>query len=124
MGVWGPITARYINLGLRLVRQRSHYCLSRSQVRGLYQEHEGKFFYPSLILAMTSGPSHILVLEGEDAIDRVRALNGDTNPDKAAPGTIRHDFKSGGGPFNTVHASDSPEAVEREFAIIFGDSKD
>lgn len=68
---------------------------------------------------MTSGTSRILLLEGEDAINRIREMHGATDPAKAAPGTIRHDFRSGGGPFNTVHASDSPEAVAREVPIAF-----
>ena len=48
----------------------------------------------------------VLVLEGEDAIARVRALNGATDPTKAAPGTIRGDYGTVC-PYNVVHASSS-----------------
>lgn len=67
---------------------------------------------------MASGPSIALLIRGENAIERVRELNGATDPREANPGTIRHDFRSAGGPFNTVHGSDSPEAAGREAGLI------
>jgi nucleoside-diphosphate kinase len=88
------------------------------QARLFYAEHLDKPFFAGLILAMSSGPAAVLVLEGDDAINRVRNLNGATDPRRAEPGTIRHDFMSAGGPFNTVHASDSPEAAQREIALF------
>ena len=52
----------------------------------------GKPFYEALINLMTSGPLLVQVLEGKEAISRYRKLMGDTNPKKASPGTLRHDF--------------------------------
>ncbi len=58
-----------------------------------------------------------LVYEGEDAIRKIRKVLGETNPEEAAPGTVRKDFghdviKNG------AHASDSEESAERELKII------
>lgn len=91
---------------------------TQEQVAIFYQEHSGKPFFAGLCLAMSSGPCRVVILKGDDPIERVRALNGATDPAKAAPGTIRAVYRSAGGPFNTVHASDSPEAFLREYALL------
>jgi nucleoside-diphosphate kinase len=83
-----------------------------------YREHVDKHYFAGLILAMSDHPCVAVVLEGENAISRVRELNGATNPQQAQPGTIRRDFMSAGGPFNTVHGSDSKESAEREIALV------
>lgn len=112
------IENRYTAAGFRIV-EKGQYTFPYETARHFYEEHEGKFFFVGICLAMSSGPAQILILEGEDAIRRVRALNGATDPSKAEPGTIRHDFRSAGGPFNTVHASDSQGAYQREVNILW-----
>jgi nucleoside-diphosphate kinase len=67
---------------------------------------------------VTSGPLVALVLEGDQAIDVVRGLNGATDGRKAAPGTIRGDFSLSNRE-NLVHGSDSAESAEREIGIWF-----
>ncbi|MBX4205245.1 MAG: nucleoside-diphosphate kinase [Candidatus Doudnabacteria bacterium] len=85
-----------------------------------YAEHVGKSFFDGLIEFMDSGPSVALVLRGENAIQRLRDLNGATNPAKAADGTIRRRFGTpDGGPRNAMHGSDSPESFERELELLF-----
>lgn len=116
--VQGDIKQRYFAAGLNVVCEQRIW-MSIEKARKFYSGHRGKFFFEGLILSMSSGESIAMVLEGEDAIAVVRQLNGATDPAKAEPGTIRHDFRSAGGPFNTVHASDSPEAFLREKKIIF-----
>jgi nucleoside-diphosphate kinase len=59
-----------------------------------------------------------IVLEGENAIARVRELMGATDPAKAAPGTIRKDFASSI-EANAVHGSDSPDSAAVEIAYFF-----
>ncbi len=93
--------------------------LTEEQAAAFYAKHKGKPFYDGLIKSMTEGPLLAIVYSGENVIQQVRDLNGKTNPDDAAPGTIRHDFKGPGGPYNTVHGSDSVEAAEREISIVF-----
>jgi nucleoside-diphosphate kinase len=83
-----------------------------------YAEHEGKPFFPLLIDYITSGPIIALCLEGNDAIASLRNIVGNTNPVKAAAGTIRGDYALTIGR-NLIHAADSPEAAERELALFF-----
>ena len=61
-------------------------------------------------------------IEGEDAIARVRKINGKTNPKDAEEGTIRKEFATSGRR-NAVHASDSPESAAREIAIFFNQTE-
>jgi len=76
-------------------------------------------FFDDLMEFMTSGPVIVQVLEGENAIARNRELMGATNPEEAAPGTIRADFANSIDA-NAVHGSDSPTSAEREIAYFFG----
>ncbi|MFP5369052.1 MAG: nucleoside-diphosphate kinase, partial [Actinomycetes bacterium] len=83
-----------------------------------YADHVEKDFYPPLRDFVTSGPLVAMVLEGDEAIEVVRALNGATDGRKAAPGTIRGDLSLSNRE-NLVHGSDSPESAEREIKIWF-----
>ena len=85
-----------------------------------YAEHVERDFYPPLRDFVTSGPLVALVLEGDEAIEVVRALNGATDGRKAAPGTIRGDLSLSNRE-NLVHGSDSPESADREIKIWFPD---
>ena len=92
--------------------------MTRADVEGFYAEHVQKPFFQELAQFMTSGPTILLALGGENAVTKVRALNGATNPAKADPGTIRHDFASTITE-NVVHASDSVESAAREVSFWF-----
>lgn len=85
-----------------------------------YTEHVDKDFYPPLRDFVTGGPLVAAVLEGDEAIEVVRALNGATDGRKAAPGTIRGDLSLSNRE-NLVHGSDSPESAVREIGIWFPD---
>ena len=58
-----------------------------------------------------------LVFEGPDAIGKIRAVLGPTDPAKAPPGTIRKEFGTSM-MINAAHASDAPENAAREIAIV------
>ncbi len=100
---------------------KSYDFLPHPLLREHYKEHEGKPFYDKLIWSMNLGLSFVLVLEGPNAVRRVRELIGATDPQKAAKGTIRGDLRcpESTGPYNLVHASDSWQAAIREM-IIWG----
>ncbi len=117
MGFTESIINRYVAAGLR-VSARGTYRMTADEAKQFYAEHKGRFYFAALVLAMTSGPIEVLFLEGENAVQLVRNMNGATDPSKAAPGTIRHDFRSVGGPFNTVHASDSLASASRERTLF------
>ncbi|MEY3784463.1 MAG: nucleotide diphosphate kinase [Candidatus Parcubacteria bacterium] len=116
-GYIGAIKAVYLKAGLEIIDQYS-LVFKLEQASEFYNEHRGRTFFSGLILAMSSGPCEVMILEGENAIEIVRELNGATKPDQALPGTIRKEFPSAGGPFNVVHASDSKTAYAREFKIV------
>ena len=62
------------------------------------------------------------VLEGDNAIARNREVMGATNPQEAAPGTIRADFATDITE-NAVHGSDAPETAAAEIAFFFKDTE-
>ncbi|MER2226628.1 MAG: nucleoside-diphosphate kinase [Carnobacterium sp.] len=84
-----------------------------------YAEHNGKPFFNRLVSYLTRSPIVALVLEGENAISRVRALNGNTDPKTSPDNTIRALYGLSLSE-NTVHASDSKESAVRERSIWFG----
>ncbi|GGD16719.1 nucleoside-diphosphate kinase [Nocardioides daphniae] len=116
-GLVGQILARFESKGLQIValEQRT---IDAAQADAHYAEHVERDFYPPLRDFVTSGPLVAVVLEGDEAIEVVRALNGATDGRKAAPGTIRGDYSLSNRE-NLVHGSDSPESAEREIALWF-----
>ncbi len=109
------IVARYEQEGL-FVAEVILRRFSRKLATEFYAEHNGKHFFGELIDFMTSGPVLVLYLEGENVIERVRIINGATDPSKADPGSIRGTY--GDGPRNKVHGSDSPKSAARELALL------
>ena len=83
-----------------------------------YGEHEGKPFFADLVQFITSGPIVAMVLEGENAVELVRATMGSTNPVDSPPGSIRGDYGMTLG-MNLVHGSDSDKSAEREIGLFF-----
>ncbi len=83
-----------------------------------YEEHKGKDFYVELIEFMRSDRVVALVLTGENAVNKVRKINGSTNPYEAEEGTIRKAYGTGL-TMNAVHASASVEEAEKEISIWF-----
>lgn len=83
-----------------------------------YEEHKDKKFFNSLIKYITRSPLVALILEGDNAIDKIRDLNGVTNPEMAEFGTIRRRFALSGTE-NSVHASDSISHAKKEIKLWF-----
>jgi len=119
--VIGDIYSRFEKAGLRIVAAKMLH-LSKEQAEGFYAEHKERGFFNDLVAFMTSGPVMIQVLEGEGAIAKNRELMGATNPQEAAPGTIRADFASSIDA-NAVHGSDAPESAAREVSYFFSDDE-
>jgi nucleoside-diphosphate kinase len=115
--VIGEIYSRFEKAGLKIVAARMKQ-LTVEDAQRFYAVHEGKPFYDDLVSFMTSGPVMIQVLEGENAIAKNRELMGATNPQDAAPGTIRADFAKSIDA-NAVHGSDAPETAAYEIAVFF-----
>jgi|TARA_B100001057_G_C22855761_1_gene952620 nucleoside-diphosphate kinase len=112
------ICKRLEESGLSIVKKETMH-LDRDKAEGFYIEHKGKGFFEDLIKFMTSGPIQVQVLEGEEAIVKYREVMGSTNPQEAAPGTLRADFADSIDA-NAVHGSDSKESAKREIDYFFG----
>ena len=115
--VVGEIYTRFEQNGLHIVAAKM-LRLSEAVAGGFYAEHRERPFFPALIDFMTSGPVVVQILEGENAIARNRELMGATNPQNAAPATIRKDFATNVEQ-NTVHGSDAPETAAYEIGYFF-----
>jgi nucleoside-diphosphate kinase len=117
-GVAGQIISRFEQAGLKILAAKLVH-LTAAQSGGFYAVHKERPFYASLCAFMTQGPCMPMVLEGDEAITRLRELMGATDPAKAAAGTIRKLFASSI-EANAVHGSDSPESAAFEIAYFFG----
>jgi len=118
-GLVGNILSRFEAKGLSIVALEFR-TIPPELADEHYAEHVERDFYPPLRAFVTSGPLLALVLEGDEAVEVVRAINGATDGRKAAPGTIRGDLSLSNRE-NLVHGSDSPESAEREIKIWFPD---
>ncbi|MET9022834.1 nucleoside-diphosphate kinase [Actinopolymorpha sp. NPDC004070] len=116
-GLVGEILSRYERKGLSLVTLELR-TIDAAMADAHYAEHVEKAFYPPLRDFVTSGPLVAAVLEGDQAVEVVRALNGATDARKAAAGTIRGDLALSNRE-NLVHGSDSAESAAREIALWF-----
>nr|WP_207720452.1 nucleoside-diphosphate kinase [Clostridium gasigenes] len=113
----GKIISFYENEGLKIVELRMQK-VSEGFASKHYAEHKGKSFYEELIKFITRSPLCALVVEGEGAIQKVRKINGATNPEKAEEGTIRRLYALDKSK-NCVHSSDSTESAIREINLWF-----
>lgn len=117
----GKIVSRFEEKGLRIAGMKMKW-LSTKEAEGFYAVHRGKPFYRELVDFMASGPIVVMVLEGEEAINRNREIMGATDPSKASAGTIRKDFAKSIGE-NTVHGSDAVETARQEIKYFFSDTE-
>ncbi len=113
----GDIINYYEKAGLRPVAMKLMQ-MSKPVAEGFYAVHKARPFFDSLCSFMCSGPSVVLVLQGDNAIKKNRELMGATDPAKAEAGTIR---KAHGAniEYNAVHGSDSPETAKFEIGYFF-----
>jgi len=116
-GVIGEVIKRFEKAGLKIEAMKM-ISMSKKEAEGFYEVHRGKPFYNSLTDFMSSGPCVVMILKGPQAIAKNRELMGATNPQNAAPGTIRKDFATNVEQ-NTVHGSDAPETAAFEIGYFF-----
>ncbi|MDP4039019.1 MAG: nucleoside-diphosphate kinase [Candidatus Pacearchaeota archaeon] len=153
----GKIISRFESAGLKikalkliqptLELSKKHYPLDESWAKSVYEKTKsvydklgkpmefnnyldhGKSIQSRLQSFLLEGPVTAIVLEGENAITKVRNLVGHTEPLQAEKGTIRADFApeesyekadtEKRAVRNLVHASDAPETAKREIEIWF-----
>lgn len=130
-GIVGEILTRFERRGFKMIglkmlvtdedTAKLHYTEDLAKRRG-------EAVRKRMIAMLTSGPIVAVALEGIDVIEAVRQMVGETQPLKAAPGTIRGDYAHQSysyadakdiGVFNLIHASDAPETAASELAVWF-----
>ena len=116
-GVLGRVVARIEETGFQILAAKLVH-LTPAQAAGFYIVHKDRPFFRSLAEFMTSGPCLPMVLEADNAIQRLRDLMGATDPSKAAPGTIRREFATSI-EANVIHGSDSLESAAFEIPYFF-----
>jgi nucleoside-diphosphate kinase len=113
----GEVIKRFEQQRLRIAAMRM-LRMSIDDAKGFYIIHKERPFYDSLTNFMSEGPVVVVVVEGENAINKVRQIMGATNPKDAAPGTIRANFASDI-EHNIVHGSDSRDSAAYEIPYFF-----
>jgi len=113
----GRVIARFEEKGLNIIAMKMMRVTPELAKRH-YAEHVAKSWYPGLEAFITSGPIVAMIVAGPEAIRVVREMVGATNGRNAAPGTVRGDHGMSR-QMNLVHASDGPEAAQRETQIFF-----
>ena len=116
-GLVGEVLSRLERRGLRFAAIKL-MSVGEELAGRHYGEHHGKPFYEGLVRFITSSPIVAAVVEGEDAVQIVRATMGATDPAQADAGTVRGDLALSIGQ-NVVHGSDSPESAAREIELFF-----
>ncbi|SFJ05952.1 nucleoside-diphosphate kinase [Aerobium aerolatum] len=117
----GAITKMLEDAGLSVVASKRVW-MSRREAEGFYAVHKERPFFGELVDTMTSGPTVVQVLQGENAIAKNREVMGATNPESADEGTIRKTHALSIGE-NSVHGSDAPETAAAEIAYWFSDTE-
>ena len=113
----GEVIKRFEGNNLKIVAMKMIY-MTKAQAQGFYAVHTERPFFGSLTNFMSSGPVVVMVLEGENVIEKYRELMGATDYKEAAEGTIRRDFATDIEK-NVVHGSDSPESADFEIGYFF-----
>jgi nucleoside-diphosphate kinase len=116
-GKAGALITEIEKAGFR-IRAMKMLHLTEAQAQGFYYVHKERPFFGSLVKFMTEGPIVAMVLEADNAIEKLRKLMGATDPAKAEPGTIRKQFGSNI-ERNAIHGSDGPETAAFEIGYFF-----
>lgn len=116
-GKAGAVISEIEKAGFR-IRAAKMLHLSKAQAEGFYYVHKERPFFGSLVSFMTEGPIVAMVLEADNAIERLRKVMGATDPAKADNGTIRKQFGTNI-ERNAIHGSDGAETAAFEIGYFF-----
>lgn len=116
-GHTGKIIDHIIQKGFKIVAMK-YTRLSEEKAGEFYDIHRERPFFGELVSFMTSGPIVAAVLEKDNAVADFREVIGATDPQKAAPGTIRNLYAKSIDA-NAIHGSDSDENAQREANFFF-----
>ena len=115
----GPIL-KMINENSFRIKAMKMTQLTRERAEAFYAIHAGKPFFEGLVEFMSYGPIVAVILEKDNAIADFRELIGNTNPEKAAEGTVRKLYAESM-TANAIHGSDSDENALLEGSFFFSE---
>jgi nucleoside-diphosphate kinase len=121
-GLVGEVLVRVERKGYRVEKIKSMK-MDRDFAERHYAEHKGELYYSDLIEYITEGPVVVAIISGENSIENVRRILGQTDPLKARPGSIRGAYATSV-TRNLVHGSDSTESAAHEIALFFPEMAD
>jgi len=136
-GIVGEIVGRFEKAGLKLVGIKmlkpdyDHYYHHYETISKMISRR-GQSAFDVTLDFMNEGPVIAAVLEGIKAVSLVRKMVGDTEPEKATPGTIRGDYahmgfeyanKAGVSVPNVIHASGDKDEAQEEINHWFSESE-
>jgi nucleoside-diphosphate kinase len=113
----GAIVSEIEKAGFR-IRAMKMLHLTEPQAQGFYYVHKERPFFGSIVKFMTEGPIVAMVLEADNAIEKLRNVMGATDPAKAEAGSIRKQFGTNI-ERNAIHGSDGPETAAFEIGYFF-----
>uniref|UniRef100_A0AAV1UPR4 Nucleoside diphosphate kinase n=1 Tax=Peronospora matthiolae TaxID=2874970 RepID=A0AAV1UPR4_9STRA len=116
-GLISEVIARFEKKGYKLVALKL-MTATEERAKAHYADLSERPFFPGLVDYFTSGPIVCMVWEGTDVILTGRKILGATNPNQAAPGTLRGDNCISTGR-NLVHGSDGPDSAKHEISMWF-----
>jgi nucleoside-diphosphate kinase len=115
----GEIISIIEKAGFKIISSRMAK-LTKEEACKFYNVHKDKDFFEELTDYASSGVIFLLCIEKENAIEDLRQLIGDTDPEKSEEGTIRklygHNIRK-----NAIHASDSLENALKEISFFFSE---
>lgn len=120
-GLIGDIISRIEKRGFKLAGLKLLH-VSEELAEKHYAEHKDRPFFLNLVKFITSAPLVAIAVEGPNAIAQMRKMMGSTNPQEAAPGTVRGDYALAMS-YNIIHGSDGPESAARELKLFFNDGE-
>jgi nucleoside-diphosphate kinase len=120
-GLAGEILSRLERKGLKILAMKMLQ-MDKALAQRHYAVHKGKTFFDGLVDFITSSPIIAIVFQGENAVELIRQIMGETDPAKAKPGTIRGDFGIDIG-YNLIHGSDSLENASEEINLFFSEEE-
>jgi nucleoside-diphosphate kinase len=117
----GRIITTFEEEGFRIVACKM-MLLTRERTKEFYEEHKSKDFYEPLVNFMSSNPCLVMVLEGENALQKIRDIAGTTDPQKAEQGSLRRLYAQDNR-HNVLHAADSIKSAEKEIKFFFSENE-
>ncbi len=120
-GHTGAIIKMIEEAGFRIVAMKLTQ-LTPERAGQFYAVHKERPFYGELCTYMSSGPIVPMILEKDNAVADFRELIGNTDPQKAAEGTIRRLFAKDISA-NAIHGSDSDENAAIEGRFFFAETE-